>query len=157
MSDDDENFEPSDGFVRAWNAMAHPVENPTPTPDRAAVEALLMKFATSGLRWCDENADLILMCRLAECLLAAGGQEATAEKTPSTRADAVLRAAGLSGKFDRNHARRDAVMRFVGFQDGDGGKAYTVTEGIREARSAGLIPDTVDDATVRKDINRKRR
>jgi len=55
---DQENFEPSDEFMRAWDAIGHPIENPTPKPDRTTVEAVLARFAAG-----DTDAEVMMIMR----------------------------------------------------------------------------------------------
>lgn len=157
MDHEQENFEPSDEFMRAWDAIGHPTDNPEPKTNRAAVEAVLARFAAGGT----DEEDLWIMQRMASALLAAGGREASAEKTPAKRADAVLRASGLSGRYDdRAEVRREMqVLVGLGDIDADGNTSapYTLAQAIRAAIARGDYPDTMSETEIRRDIMRHRR
>lgn len=154
MDHEQENFEPSDEFCRAWNAIVHPVENPKPSSGRAAVEAVLARFAAGGT---DDEA-MLIMQRIARALLAAGGCEASAEKTPAKRADAVLRASGLSGRYDARVEVRREMQVMVGIGDvddkGNTSNPYTLAEAIRTAIARRDYPETMSETEVRRDIKR---
>lgn len=166
MDDDDididDPFFLSDEFLRASNALWHPVNNPNSKPGRAAVEAMLLQASGSQQDWDDET--FLFMRDMAAGLLAAGGREASAHKTPAKRADDVLRATGLSGKYNPDTTLLEFLNDRAGFDDHDADGNVTAkwpppikAERMRQARAAGLIKDHVSDDTLRKKIERGNR
>ena len=132
--------EPSDEFCRAYSALWHAESNSDHKPDRNAVEATLKRFADGST----DSEDLFFMRELARCVLAAGGK-GTEQKRRENR---VLSAAGLSGIYDNNRDFVACATQLYGF---DG---VTIASGIRGARSAGLLHESVEDSTARKMISR---
>lgn len=137
------NDDPSSELINALGALWHPDDNPEPKEDRNAVEATLQRLADGST----DQEDLAFMRQLARCLIAAGGKWAP----PARRADAVLRAAGLGGRYQHTRAFVDHATQLEGF---DG---YTKAGAIRDARAAGLLPHSVDDSTARKRLDKPRK
>lgn len=135
-------MQPDIEIIRALNALRHPDDNPSPTPDRNAVEAVLGRLAAGRT----DTEDLMFMQELARCLLAAGGKGAPAER----RADAVLSGAGLSGKYDYGLAFVERATALEGF---DG---WNKADAIRNARNEGALHESVDDTTARKRLDKLR-
>ena len=133
MIDDDELF-------MALDALWHPDRQADHKPNRNVVETILQRVADGGT----DTEDMLFMRELARCLLAAGGKTAATAR----RADAVLRAAGLSGKYEHQRVFAEAATVLQGFD------FYTKAGAIRLARIDGSLHDSVDDNTARKQISR---
>ena len=129
--------EPSDEFCRAYDALWHAEDNPEPKDDRNAVEATLQRFSDGSTD--SDSEDLCFMRELARRLLAAGGK---GSPPGARRADAVLKATGLAGKYAHNRAFAQSATVLLGF---DG---YTKASAIK---SAGFSDDAV--FTKRKQID----
>lgn len=111
--------------LQALDALWHPDTNPKPTPNRHAVRTALQSLA-------DGNAhtdDLVFAQALARALLSA---DAHAPKAATGRAQAIMRAAGLSGDDDRYRAFYEHVESLA-----FGNNA----SGIRSAIEHGLFPN----------------
>ena len=129
-----------DELARALGALWHPDSKADHVPDRNAVEAKLQRLADGNT----DSDDMIFMQQLARCLLAAGGKTAPGAR----RENAVLRAAGLMGKYEHHRAFAMGATAFQGF---DG---YTKADAIKTARSDGSLHDAVDDNAARKRLDR---
>ena len=129
-----------DEVIRALDALWHPDRQADHTPNRNVVETVLQRVADGGT----DTEDMLFMRELARCLLAAGGKTAPTAR----RADAVLRAAGLSGKYEHHRTFAEAAIVLQGFD------VYTKAGAIRTARVDGSLHDAVDDNTARKRIDR---
>mgnify|MGYP000326540257 FL=1 len=123
----------SDDFYRAYAALHHP-DDPKPKEDRNAVEAMLQRVSEGE----KDNEALLFMRHLARSILAAGGKGTPAAR----RADRVLNATGLAGKYEHNRAFAETATVLFGF------------EGVTKAsciKGAGIYDDAV--FTRRKQID----
>ena len=134
--------QPDIEVVRALEALWHPVSNPNPVPNRNDVESVLQQLADGK----SFDGDYLFVRDLAVCLLAAGGRGTLAEN----RANNVLKACGLHGKYDED---RDAV-RVMQTIRGFGG---SVRNAINYARGEGALGPEVSDETAGKKLQPGRR
>lgn len=127
--------------VDAIDAVWHPASGRDYKPDRNAVEHMLA-LAANGQRD-DDDFEVIFMRRLAAAILAAGGRGVPSED----RANDVLRACGLAGKYDED---RRVVEMMRNFRRA----GMSVNDAIFTARELGHLGPEVSDETARKKLQR---
>ena len=132
---DDYSDDYSDEFYRAFAALHHP-DDPKPKEDRNAVEAMLQRVSEGE----KDKETLLFMEELARCILAAGGKGTP----PAQRANRVLNATGLKGKYEHNRAYAEDATALLGF---DG---VTKASCIKNAET----PNGPDKFTARKRLDK---
>jgi hypothetical protein len=113
-----------------------------PNANREAVEEA-MQSILAGNR--TEN-DWLFVTALVRSIYDASR---TSDAAPAKRADAILRATGLTGRREKHQDFLDYANAVYGLEN------FTKAAIIQTARDRGLIPDDLDDHAARKLLDRR--